>query len=43
MTTGTVPGSEEDLTGRLDQIMKRLDRIETRLAQQGRPASTAGA
>jgi hypothetical protein len=31
MTAGAVRGSEEDLTGRLDQIMERLDRIETRL------------
>jgi hypothetical protein len=31
MTAGAIGGSEEELTGRLDQIMERLDRIETRL------------
>lgn len=31
MTAGAIGGSEEDLAGRLDQIMERLDRIETRL------------
>jgi hypothetical protein len=30
MTAGAIGGSEEDLTGRLDQITERLDRIETR-------------
>jgi hypothetical protein len=35
MMAGAVGGSQEDLTGRLDPIMERLDRIETRLGQQG--------
>jgi predicted transcriptional regulator len=31
---GAVGGLEEDLAGRLDQIMERLDRIETRLPSE---------
>ena len=34
MTAGAIRGSEEDLAGRLDQIMERLDRIETRLPSE---------
>jgi hypothetical protein len=31
---GPIRGSEEDLAGRPDQIMERLDRIETRLPSE---------
>jgi hypothetical protein len=31
---GAIRGSEKDLAGRLDQIMERLDRIETRLPSE---------
>jgi hypothetical protein len=40
MTAGAIGGSQEELAGRRDQIMERLDRIETRLrseADQHRP------
>jgi hypothetical protein len=43
MMAGAVGGSQEDLTGRLDPIMERLDRSRPGLASKGRPASTAGA
>ena len=34
MTAGAIGGLEEDLAGRLDQIIERLDRIETWLPSE---------